>query len=458
MFKKSVSVLLGVTLVAATLAGCGDSGSTTGETTAKSDASAETKAETSAGTAAETDASSETAATSEETKGEASGENVTLTVFDAEAYGLERYDQMVKGFEKAHPGVKVDVQHASNDSQTLLKSRLNSDDVPDVFAVQPGVDANSFYPDYAYDWSDDKEMVDLFNEGAVNTGLDEEGKVMSLPSSYQNMGLIYNKDSFEKAGIKELPTTITQLEDACKKLEAVGITPFSLAAKEGWVLAQIATHFMMDKSLDAAGVVQGINDGEITFDSMKNFKNIYAFLDLAVKYGPDKPLEIDWETSENMLASGEAAMIHMGDWCQATLDDFNKDANLAFLPFPVSESPEDTTLLSSIAWTHIVNKDSENLELAKEYVKYIMTSEDGLDWLCNTMGAVPSAKGEFEIAGDLANDAASYISGGKTNGWIHTLYPQGFVDNVMGPTLQSYMLGESTAEDATAAIQEGWAY
>ena len=36
-------------------------------------------------------------------------ENVTLNVFDAHAYGLEEYDEMVKAFEKSHPGVTVDM-------------------------------------------------------------------------------------------------------------------------------------------------------------------------------------------------------------------------------------------------------------------------------------------------------------------------------------------------------------
>ena len=85
---------------------------------------------------------------------------------------------------------------------------------------------------------------------------------------------------------------------------------------------------MMDKSLDAKGVVEKLNSGDLKFKDMKNFQNIFRLLDLAVKYGPDKPLEVDWETCENMLANGEAAIIHMGDWCQSTLDSFNPDANL----------------------------------------------------------------------------------------------------------------------------------
>ena len=105
-------------------------------------------------------------------------ENVTLNVFDAHAYGLDEYDEMVKAFEESHPGVTVDVQHAANDYDTLLQSRVNSGDTPDVFDAEAGTKAKMYY-DYAYDWSNDTEVLDKFNEDAVNLGKDDEGNVKS---------------------------------------------------------------------------------------------------------------------------------------------------------------------------------------------------------------------------------------------------------------------------------------
>ena len=60
----------------------------------------------------------------EESKGDSgkdsagSGEEITLKVFDAHAYGLDEYAEMAKKFEESHPGVKIEVQHAANDSNT----------------------------------------------------------------------------------------------------------------------------------------------------------------------------------------------------------------------------------------------------------------------------------------------------------------------------------------------------
>lgn len=435
MAKKKLAVLLSMVMVASMFTACG--GSDKEESTEETVQEETTEEET----------------TEEETT-EESGEEVVLTVFDAHAYGLEEYAEMVEEFEASHPGVKIEVQHAANDSATLLQSRINSGDIPDVFDVEAGTSAKQYY-EYAYDWTDDTEVLALFNEDALETGRDDDGKIKSLPWTYENMGILYNKDCFETAGITELPTTIDELEEACKKLDAAGITAFAIPAKETWVLGQLATHFMLDKDLGATATADAVKAGELQFADMDNWNNLFKFLDLAVEYGPDKPLEIDWETSENMLANGQCAMIHMGDWCQSTLDSFNADANLGFLPCPVGDSAEDCTLLSNCNWTYIVNKDSENLELAKEYCQYILSSEKGQWWMTEGVGAVPGCKTEMEVKGKLANDAKTYIAAGETDGWIHTIAPSGYGD-ACGPLLQAYMLGDMTAEEVTQEFQSFW--
>lgn len=379
-------------------------------------------------------------------------EDVVLRVFDSQAYGLDEYGAVVDAFEKEHPGVTVEVQHAANDGNTLLQARVNSNDVPDVFAVETGTSAKLYY-EYAYDWSNDTDVTGLFLKDALKTGMDEDGKIKSLPWAYANMGLLYNKECFDKAGITELPTNMDELEDACKKLDASGITPISLAAKETWVLGQLATHFMIDKTLDAEGTNDALKSGDLEFTDLPNWNNLFRFLDLAVKYGPDKPLEVDWEQSENMLANGDAAIIHMGDWCQSTLDSFNPEADLAFLPVPVGETAEDATVLSCCNWTYIVNKDSKNLELSKEYLQYILTSDMGQKWTCEGVGAAPAVKTDMEVSGKLANDANKYITAGKTNGWIHPIAPQSYAETC-GPYLQAYMTGEMSQDEVTQLFQE----
>lgn len=74
----------------------------------------------------ETDAEKAAEDGDDDAQNSSDGEQVVLTVFDAHAYGLEEYDEMVKKFEEEHPGVKIAVQHSPNDYDTLLLARLNA--------------------------------------------------------------------------------------------------------------------------------------------------------------------------------------------------------------------------------------------------------------------------------------------------------------------------------------------
>lgn len=380
-------------------------------------------------------------------------EGVTISSFDAHGYAVEEYDAMVAAWSE-ETGITVELQHAANDNTTLLQSRLNAGDLPDVFNSEGGTTA-SMYAEYAYDWSQDEDILALFQEGTLDKCTDENGKVYALPWAFENMGLLYNKDCFEKAGITELPVNIAELEEACIKLEEAGITPFAMAGNMTWVLSQLTTHFLMDKSLDGVGTNDALLNGDVTVEELPNIDNLFKMLDLIIKYGDEKQLEYDWEMSESLFANGEAAMIEMGDWCQSMIDSFNPDANVGYMPMPVGETAEDCTILSNCNWVYMVNKDSEHLEEAKAYLIHILTSEEGINWVTQEQGLVPAAITDQEVNAQLANDCKQYIDAGRTNGWIHTIAPSDYSDMV-GAAIQAYMLGEYTQEDVIAEIQAVW--
>ena len=156
MTKKSLAVLLSAAMMVSVLAGCGGADNSTSDNSQTQEA-----ANTETADAAET-------AEPEADGAEAGGDQIVLKVFDAHAYGLDEYAEMVEAFEKDHPGVTIEVQHAANDSNTLLQSRVNSGDVPDVFDVESGTSAKAYY-EYAYDWTNDTDVTDLFNADALET-------------------------------------------------------------------------------------------------------------------------------------------------------------------------------------------------------------------------------------------------------------------------------------------------
>lgn len=389
----------------------------------------------------------------DETATSASGEKIVLHYLDAAAYGVDEFDAMVEQFEAENPNIDVQVEHIANDINTQLAAKLNSNQLPDIFATNTGNETVR-YSEYAYDFTGNP-LLDKLKDSALATSNHTDGKVLSVPMSFETMGMLYNKDVFEKNGITELPKTISELRAVCEKLKANGQTAFAVAAKESWVLNQLSTHFMVPQDPDPEKVAKGLLDGTYTMDTLKNFSGLYDVLDLMIEYGPDKPLEYDWEMSETALVNGDCAMIQMGDWCYQALKSFNPDANVGMMLVPTSENPDEAFLQNNVSWQLNVNKNSKHVDAAVKFVDYILTSKPGVEWFMRYHGSVPSAKETygFENVNTLASSAAEYAD--QTVRMLQHSEPTEVMNGV-GPELQAYMLGQTTKEKSIAAIQALW--
>lgn len=383
----------------------------------------------------------------------ASGESAKISVLTGMAYGTEELGAVFEAFKAANPGVEIDVQHTPNDYNQAIASRINSGDMPDILQLQTGSHVEK-HAEFAYDFTDDP-VVSKFQESAIEISKNAEGRLISLPWTYESMAFIINTDVFEQAGITEMPKTITELEAVCQKLQDAGFTPFSVGFKDTWVIGHIVSHFIATEGADPKEFVAKIDSGELTFAGMKDLKNLFPMLDLMVKYGPSKPLEVDWEISENDLANSKAGIIHMGDWCEATLKEFNPDSNFAFMPVPVSNDGAEPTFLSSISWQFLLHKDSASLEQSKTLLEFMLTSGEGIEWMTKGVKAIPSVKTDVVPDGILANAAKEYVDSEKSLPWNHTLWPANY-NNVIGGELQRYIMGEAVSDEMITRMQDLW--
>lgn len=61
-----------------------------------------------------------------------------------------------------------------------------------------------------------------------------DGKPYAYPMCLEMLGIYYNVDLFEEAGITEIPKTFEQMEEACSKLQEKNITPKKTPAPILW--------------------------------------------------------------------------------------------------------------------------------------------------------------------------------------------------------------------------------
>jgi raffinose/stachyose/melibiose transport system substrate-binding protein len=385
-------------------------------------------------------------------QGAVPAENITLTLIDSQAYAVDRGDEVIRNFAEAN-GITIDAQHYANNLEELLLARVNSGQTPDVFTSPMGASLEA-YSEYGIDWAGDP-VLGLFQEEMLR-GCIKDGKVYALPWDGEAYSLIYNKKVFQTAGITELPTTLNGLEAVCQKLEAAGVTPFAIGHMSSWVLGHIAGSFFTAENPDVQVTINALSSGEKTFEDLTYFKNVFDLIDMTLKYGPAKPMEIDWERSEAMLANGEAGIIHMGTWAEAMFHDLNPDIDMAFIPTPVSNDGYEPKVAVDTAWGYIVHKDGKHVDMAKKLVEYILTSDDGVDWISQALGVIPPLKKQpASINGQLSNDASKYIARGLSLPWAYNYYPAGMTDFV-GNTLQAYAAGDVTREEAMRMLTNEW--
>ncbi len=161
---------------------------------------------------------------------------VTLKLFFYSPELTDQYNDMAREYQ-AETGNTLDITVNQADYVTLLRAKLNSGDIPDVFMSSAYAD-NATYKDYVYDLSGADFMKQL--EASALSGVTVNGRIIGYPFLVQSHSFIYNKKIFAEAGITTLPRTLAEYEAAAKKLQARGIQPFATGFKEWWVLPQTA--------------------------------------------------------------------------------------------------------------------------------------------------------------------------------------------------------------------------
>lgn len=127
--------------------------------------------------------------------------------------------------------------------KTKIAAEMAANEVPDVFNtwaagfLKPFVKAGKVY-DLTDKLNSDKEWKDRYVPG-VYTPLEFDGKVYALPTTQTVVCLFYNKEIFDRYGLKE-PKTFDELKNIINVLNENGITPFALGNKAPWVGAMFS--------------------------------------------------------------------------------------------------------------------------------------------------------------------------------------------------------------------------
>ena len=160
-----------------------------------------------------------------------------------QAFERELFDERVREFEEANPDIDI-VPHEGFMDPKTFSAKLAGGKLEDVFYVyftdaRPLIEKNQ-----AADITDavaDMPRRDEIQDGLMEVFQDEEGRQYGLPTANYSMGLLYNRDLFEKAGLDpdEPPSTWKDVRAAAKRIaeldeDTVGYADFSKNNQGGW--------------------------------------------------------------------------------------------------------------------------------------------------------------------------------------------------------------------------------
>lgn len=379
-----------------------------------------------------------------------SATKVTMAVWNG-SWG-EDLQIIQEDFNSKNPDIALDIQMQTGDYSDFLGAKVASNDLPDIYLLTPYQQVVAFAEAGRLMDLSEEPFVDAVYPSALEAVKGSDGKIYAYPHANEYLGVFYNKELFEKAGIDTLPTTRDEFADVCAKLEAAGIQPIAPTYKESWTLkhlfSALLTPFVQD---DIPGFLASLNSGEGTFD-VDGIDDVFAFMDIMKQYSGNNMMDQDSTSGFNALANGQAAMLLSGEFSLSTVAHADPVQDIGCFAYPVSNDASQNKLSVDVGTCYVINANTEHPDLCKRVLAYMSDPEQKwITQLTLDLGdAPPSMPYSGGEASSAMDDYTKYCDEGNTIPWVYQQYANGF-DVTSGDIVQGYMAG---AKDQATVIQE----
>ena len=176
------------------------------------------------------------------------------------------WEEVARGYEAAHPGVKIEMQFLENEAfKAKLPTILQSKDRPHIiYSWAGGVLKAQIEAGVLEDITESvKGYGDAITPAALGA-FTSNGRVYGLPFAMSQVGFLYNKDLMAKANVDaDKIKTWDDLLAAVKALKAAGVTPIVVGGADKWPLHFYWTHLAVRLGGKAAfdAALRGENGG-----------------------------------------------------------------------------------------------------------------------------------------------------------------------------------------------------
>lgn len=343
----------------------------------------------------------------------------------------------------------IELTWPSDYNQTLV-SRFAANDYPAIYNTETYM-WNTLYTDQSLAL-DDCSFWDNLDEG-IFAGIEAtDGTKIAVPGFVQAYGIIYNLEVLKSVGYETVPTTLSEFNALCEALVAADIDPIAPTQMEDWTTRQLWL-FPFGYDADLAGTYAKMAAGELAPADVEWINKEVDFLDTYKKYVGAKAFDDSTDTAVAKVVTGQAAMLVQGDWELVVAAGVDPDVVVGMAGIPISEDANDCRIYYSLGTCTHVCKQSEDAELAKQFVEWWYTSETAKDWWVNTFCKPHCFKSYDTSISFGLTQALELVKAGHFGGWGSQVVPEEVVTEIT-PLCERYILNDITRDEYLTMMGE----
>lgn len=387
---------------------------------------------------------------------QASESTVTLRFMhwqDATVDGTPWWDEIIDGFEAAHPGVMIETNFVTWDAYLpTLETMIAGNTLPDVFFGNPKT-LELGRAEKAVNFAEKlpPEYFDRFFPGPLRQTMTSDGAIYGLPLTAQMFGIFVNPTVMEELGLTP-PQTWDELIEMTPVIRKAGYVPLVWGNSGGFGCWDFFLPLIAQYGGDVYAL-DDLTDPDVTWNSEPVIKAL-ALLQRLDQAGVfiDGINGVTETQARQMAYQGRAAMM------------FNESSMPGVIPAEAPAEYANSYYLAkipsltpdSIHWAGdgtgeslVVNNDSPNRDLAIEFVQYLLSDETYAIYISGSQNlpSIPSAVQYLKY--QSLRDMASWA---ETDGADHILFGLGSGDAVIN-SCQAVLDGSMTPEEGAAQIQ-----
>ncbi len=305
----------------------------------------------------------------------------TLTYMSSQDWVKKAELDLGKRFEQ-ETGIRVEYEIIPSEQyQRLLKVRLYTTEMPDIFGNQSGdFDIVSLL-------DIEKNGTDLSREEWVSrldplakAQVSVNGKVYGFPFGdiSGGWGIVYNKKIFERLKLP-VPETYAQLREICGRILRSGVVPFYECLSDGWHHVLWFPELGGKFEQDSPGLAAKLNHHRATFAQNQTMLTVLGQLRelFALGYFGNSYASNTYADTEKSMASGKYAMtvgnLSLPSKIEAAYPE-SRASDFGFFVIPLADN--QILSVNPAMPSKFIYSKSKNGEAAKKYFAFLARPEN----------------------------------------------------------------------------------